>query len=217
MILQRPGHDLRGRGGAAIDEDDQRHIGETSIELVGPGIVARAFGVDAAAGEHHCALLEERIRDQHGLIDEPAGVVAQVKDNAARRDALALLVDVFDGLLDAGIGLLGEADQAENCNVAFHLPAHCTRRDDVASEIEIERLAGAFADDRQPDLGAERSAHQAHGFIERHALHRFAVELDDIIVGQDTGARGRRVVDRAHHLDDALFHRDLDAEAAELA
>jgi hypothetical protein len=31
------------------------------------------------------------------------------------------------------------------------------------------------------------------------------------------GAGGRRVVDRRHHLDEAVFHRDFDAEPAELA
>ncbi|MGY3354607.1 hypothetical protein ACVWZK_001270 [Bradyrhizobium sp. GM0.4] len=34
--------------------------------------------------------------------------------------------------------------------------------------------------------------------------------------GHDTGARGRGVVDRRDHLDQAVFHRDFDAEAAEL-
>ena len=35
--------------------------------------------------------------------------------------------------------------------------------------------------------------------------------------GLDAGAEGRRVVDRRYDLDQAVLHRDLDAEAAELA
>ena len=35
--------------------------------------------------------------------------------------------------------------------------------------------------------------------------------------GTDAGLGGRRVVDRRHHLDDAVLHGDFDAEAAELA
>ncbi|MGY3645773.1 hypothetical protein ACVWW2_001064 [Bradyrhizobium sp. LM4.3] len=48
------------------------------------------------------------------------------------------------------------------------------------------------------------------------ALHRFVVETGDDVVGHDAGARGRRVVDGRDHLDQAVFHRDFDAEAAEL-
>ena len=35
--------------------------------------------------------------------------------------------------------------------------------------------------------------------------------------GHDAGLGGGRVVDRRHHLDQAFFHRDFDAEPAELA
>jgi hypothetical protein len=49
------------------------------------------------------------------------------------------------------------------------------------------------------------------------ALHLFTVELRDDVVGQHAGLGGGRLVDRRHDLDQAFFHRDLDAEAAELA
>ena len=45
----------------------------------------------------------------------------------------------------------------------------------------------------------------------------FVVELGDDVVGQDAGLGSRRIVDRRHHLDQAVFHRDFDAEAAEFA
>ena len=41
--------------------------------------------------------------------------------------------------------------------------------------------------------------------------------MGDEIAGLDTGAVGRGVVNRRDHLDEAVLHGDLDAQAAELA
>ena len=46
---------------------------------------------------------------------------------------------------------------------------------------------------------------------------RLAVDMRDEVAGLQPGARRRRVVDRRDHLDQAVLHRDLDAEPAELA
>ena len=59
--------------------------------------------------------------------------------------------------------------------------------------------------------------HLLDGLVERQALHLVVVELGDEIVGEDAGLRGGGVVDRRHDLDQAVFHRHFDAEAAELA
>jgi len=53
--------------------------------------------------------------------------------------------------------------------------------------------------------------------VEREALHLLFVELGDDVVGHDAGLGGGRLVDRRHDLDQAVFHGDLDAEAAEFA
>ena len=60
-------------------------------------------------------------------------------------------------------------------------------------------------------------AHLVDGLVEGQALHGFVVEIGDDVVGHDAGLGRRRVVDRRDHLDQAVFHRDFDAEAAELA
>ena len=44
-----------------------------------------------------------------------------------------------------------------------------------------------------------------------------AVEMGDEVAGLEAGIGGRRVVDRRHDLDQAVLHRHLDAEPAELA
>ena len=43
------------------------------------------------------------------------------------------------------------------------------------------------------------------------------VDLGDHVARQHAGLGRGRIVDRRHHLDEAVFHRDLDAEPAELA
>ena len=69
----------------------------------------------------------------------------------------------------------------------------------------------------QPDLGVDRAAHLLDGLVEREALHRLVIEMGDDVARQDAGLGRRRIVDRRHHLDQAVLHRDFDAEAAELA
>jgi hypothetical protein len=53
--------------------------------------------------------------------------------------------------------------------------------------------------------------------VEGEALKCLIVELGDDIAGADAGLSGRRIIYRRHHFEDAVFHRDLDAEPAELA
>ena len=73
------------------------------------------------------------------------------------------------------------------------------------------------ADDFQGDRRVDRAAHLVDRLVEGQALRRFAVDVGDDVAGQNARLGGRRVVDRRHHLDQAVFLRDFDAEAAELA
>src|SRR5262249_15904153 len=41
--------------------------------------------------------------------------------------------------------------------------------------------------------------------------------MGDDVTRQDAGAEGGSIVDRRHHLDEAVLHRDLDPQSAELA
>ena len=55
------------------------------------------------------------------------------------------------------------------------------------------------------------------GLVQGQALNLLIVDLGDHVAGHDAGFGGGRVVDRRDHLDEAVLHRDLDAEPAELA
>ena len=128
-----------------------------------------------------------------------------------RRDVGDRLLQPFGGLLVE----LGEPDIADV--VAFHLRAHRAHADDVARDRHLDRLVLALAHDGELDLGIHRAAHLLDRLVQGEALHLLAVELRDDVVGHDAGLGGGRLVDRRHHLDQAVFHGDLDAEPAEFA
>ena len=86
-----------------------------------------------------------------------------------------------------------------------------------AGQREIERRRLVLAHDLQPNLGAGRTAHFFHRLAEGEAFDRRAVDLRDDVTRQNSGLGGRRIVDRGHHLEEAVLHVDLHAEAAELA
>ena len=78
-------------------------------------------------------------------------------------------------------------------------------------------LSCALAHDLEANLGVHRAAHLLDRLVEGEALNLIVVEVGDDVVGHDAGLGGGRVVDRCDHLDEAVFHRDFDAEPAEFA
>ena len=97
----------------------------------------------------------------------------------------------------------------------FDARAHRADADVVAHQRDFDRIVLALADDLEADLGVDRAAHLLDRLVEGETLHGFVVEIGDDVVGHDAGLRRRGVVDRRDHLDQAVFHRDLDAEPAE--
>ena len=89
--------------------------------------------------------------------------------------------------------------------------------DDFARDGDVDRLVRALALDLEPGLGIDRTLHLVDGLLERQPLNLVVVDLGDQVAGQDAGLGRRRVVHRRHDLDQAVLHRDLDAEPAELA
>ena len=81
----------------------------------------------------------------------------------------------------------------------------------------FQGLGLILADHGDDDLGADRPAHHLDRLVQRQAEYRFAIDMGDEIAGLDPGGICRGVVDRRHHLDEALFLGHLDAQTAELA
>jgi hypothetical protein len=70
---------------------------------------------------------------------------------------------------------------------------------------------------RRLDLGVDRAAHLLDRLAEREAGDRLVVDVGDQVAGLDPGLEGRGLVDRGDDLHEAVLHRDLDPEPAELA
>jgi hypothetical protein len=119
--------------------------------------------------------------------------------------------------LEAGVGLFAEAGDAQIGDVrAFEAAADRLDFHDRPGQRHLERLLVA-ALDGELDAGIDGTAHLVDRLGEREAHDRLAVKLDDEVAGLDPGARRRGVVDRRHHLYEAVLHGDFDAEAAEFA
>src|SRR5690606_32020339 len=108
--------------------------------------------------------------------------------------------------VEPAIGLAGKAREPDDWNLALEAPAHGGHFDDVAGERQFDELVGALAGDDDIDVGADLAAHHLDGFVQRHAHHGPAVDLDNIVVGEDAGARGGAVVIGGNDLDEAVFH-----------
>ena len=214
VILQRTGDDLRSRGAAAIDQHHQRYafagVGRVGVETQF-GIGQAAFGVDDQAA------LEEVVGDFHGCLQHAARVVAQVHDQAAQFLVAVVLAQFGQRLADLFAGIDLELRDTQIAVAVFeHLALHAAHLDHRAGQGQVER-ATAITHQRQLDRATGLAAHLVHGFHHRQTLGRLAVDLDDQVAGLDAGLRCRRIVDGRDHLDEAILHADLDAQAAELA
>ncbi len=120
-------------------------------------------------------------------------------------------------LLQVVVGLLGERDHAKIADVAFGAELDGANGDDVAHDRQFDRLVGALAQDRQLDRGADGATHLLDRIFKLQATNVLAVDLGNEVAGENAGAGRGRVVDRARDLDEVVFHRHFDAEAAEFA
>ena len=213
MVLQRPGDDLRRRGRTAVD---QHHHRQTVEQVAGLGVeTARIVGAPAAR-RHDLAAFEEAAAHRHRLFEQTARVVAQVEHqplHAVADPGAQFLQPLFDSRLR----LFVERGDAQIAHIAFGPPAHGPDADDVADQADVEGRRRALAQDGDGNARLHRAAHALDRFRQGEAHDRFAVDMADEVARLQPGARRRGVVDRRYDLDQAVFHRDLDAEAAELA
>ena len=171
----RSGHDLRGARAVARGQDHEGHL---RVGALGLGDVVGLVAAGAAAGEdHHLALLQEQVRDREGLVEQAAGVVADVEDHRGgpalhellhRLLELALAVGSLAG--PAGGGLV-EVLQA---HVAHALAGHegvghGVQGDGVADDRELEGLVVALAHDGDAHGRALGAAQALHRVVDAHA------------------------------------------------
>ena len=73
---------------------------------------------------------------------------------------------------------------------------HTLNLDYRTGEREFDRIGFALAHDGQTDRRVGAATHLFDGIIQRHALDRVVIELDDEVTRHHARARGRGVVDR---------------------
>ncbi len=139
-------------------------------------------------------------------MQQAARVVPQVEHQALHLPLLEQALEVLHHALGGSLLELRDADPG--IARLDHLRFHALHADHRAGQRDHQRRALALARDGERDLRVRLAAHLLHGRV---------VELDDQVARLDAGLERRRVLDRRDHLDEAVLHPDLDAEAAELA
>src|ERR1700723_2820793 len=88
--------DLGSRGRTAIDQDDERlALGQVAAA----GGKALGFLGPASPGRNDLTARQKRARDRYGLIEQAAGIIAQVEHVAREVLLRDLLGDIADRLL----------------------------------------------------------------------------------------------------------------------
>jgi hypothetical protein len=158
---------------------------------------------------------QEGCGDADGAVQQAARIVAQIKHQTLQRAGFEELAQMFDHrgtriLLEGGDAEIAVAVLDEFRLDALHL-------DDFARQRDVQRLGLALAEDRQLDLRLRLAAHALDGFGQGQSFDQRVVDLENQVARLYAGTVGRRVLDRRHHLDQAVFHADFDTDAAELA
>src|SRR5262249_60991029 len=140
-------------------------------EVAGPGVEALRLLRIAAAGRDDFAALQERVGHGDRLIEQAAGIVAQIEHEALELLRRDLRAEVGQGLLEALRGLLVELGDADVADLAaFVVGAHGAHADDVADDRDLDRLVLPFSPDLDPGLGVYRPAHFVGRLVQGKAL-----------------------------------------------
>jgi hypothetical protein len=179
------GHGRRRR--SAVDQDDDRLA---AGQVAGEGIIAlRLLGV-AAAGRDDLAAVEEGVGDRDRLVEEAAGIVAEVEDVALHLVLADVGLDLLDRRLEAVEGLLVERGDADIADLPLFMRAHRLDGDLGTDELHVEGLDDALPLDGERNRGVDAAAHLLDRLVEGHALHLLAVEGGDHVAGEDAGLGG---------------------------
>ena len=212
MILQRAGDDLACGRGVAVDEHDERHVGDVLSVVRAEQLRRPRARADA---RDRLAVRQEEIRDVESLIENAARIAPEVE-----HDSLGALVQqaidvgaklgrrVLAELLERNVGdLVVEHDRVR----------HRGHVDLGADERVLDRLSDAGARELDVHLRPDRSHEDIGHLLRGPAACGCRVDADNVIAFGDTRLFGRRVIEHAHHDDRAFLLLDLHPDAAVLA
>src|SRR5215472_16244412 len=155
--------------------------------------------------DDHLALLEELVRHADALTQQTAGILPQIQDQSLQ---LALLLQLVERFSDLMIGRLLEA---RNVDIPYpgtdhEVHVNAVTGNLVTNHIEVDRLLGAFTQNRDLDRRALGSLEQLSYVGRAHVVGRLAIDSDNHVARPDPSAVRRRTRKRSDH-DDLVIAR----------
>ena len=170
----------------------------------------------ALGGDDH-ASVQETIGDLHRLIQQSAGIVAQIEDQAGDLSA-CFRPQRVERLAQVCVRPVLERLDLHIRQLAIEeLSFHGDQPDHVAHERKRARFRPSGALRLHRHLGARRAHQRAHRLRLAPAVHGASIDLDQPIARLEPGARGGSVVDRRHHHHVVAARGELQADAAVFA
>ncbi len=209
MVLQRTGDDLRCRGAALVDEDDERKLGRN---LTRPRRVALGLARSPTARvDDRRACIEEEVTDVDPLSEQPARVAPEIQDQATHARATHFL----DGSADLHRGRLTEDLQRQIADalVEHRREGYRLQLDNRPRDREGNGLIDTGAPDDDVDVGSRCATQHVGRLIGVPLLRRGALDLDDQVARPNAGALGRSTRKRRDHRDPAFLAQNLQADA----
>ncbi len=177
VIVQCTGHDLRSRCRSAVDQHDKRLALD---EIAGSRREALGLLCGSASRRDNLAPRHERARHGDRLIEQSAGIIAQVDHVASQLFRRDLFRNVGDRFFQS-VGCLfvegGDLDIADIATVG--VVADRAHANDFAHNRNFDRCLRALADDLESGLRADRPLHLAHSLLQGEPFHCFAIDVGD--------------------------------------
>ncbi len=210
-IAQRPSQNL-GRAGRELV--DQHHGGQRQL---GAGACPVRLPTSFPVNDVHDGLAvgHEPVRDLRGRTQQPAAVVPQVEDQPTGPLPAQLIErggDIPGCLLVEGehahVAQAGALEFLLHSRVKGSGSLHA---DDLhAGPRNLNVVDLAVAANPQRHLGPGRPADPGHRLLQRHPFRGNLVDVQDAISGPETGAVGRRALDRLN--DDQVAVPDVNED-----
>ena len=170
---------------------------------------------------------QEHIADAHRGAEQPARIEPQVQNQCPETRVLGQL---GKHLAQVPGGFRPEGRQADVGDAVFRVdevfpavlvvpphPKHRLQTNDFPRDGNRHRLALARVQHFERNRRTRRAFHQPDGIVQAHPSDGFAFDLHDLVPGNHSCPIRRGANDGADDLQMPVFHRHLDAHAAELA
>ena len=209
MVLQRARDDFRGTRRTAVHDRDNRQA--RPLLRLRIGVLMRGAGGTTAGLDDRLARIEEQIRHGHALIEQTAGILAEIENQRLH----ALLEQRVHRLRNFTGRALADRIERDVADVIVQHHRDLDRPDvnRGARELELDRIIDAQPPNGQLRRRTRRPAQLLHRLILFPPFRGAAVQLDNAVTRLNAGTLGRRIGQRRDDGDPAVAHVDLNAEA----